>query len=111
MSYQVGLNCYPTAIAAAKAIASQNIGSVHPNGSGVVTLNVSSVTENQINYDLYDNSGMVGSLVSPVTLQECQLFGVNEATHYSGLLIGVWVAVYCIVFLIRQIRGESKDDA
>lgn len=108
--YQVGDACYQTPAAAAAAQASKLVGSILQQGQTLYSVSVDSVADNAINYVLTPVGGGASmQYAAPFTPQPCGLLTSQDALDLGWMVVGAWVAVYAVSFLIRVIRGETRD--
>lgn len=106
MSYQVGSACYDTAVAAAAASASSQVGSLIRHGETSYVVNASSVEDASITYALTPLGG--GSpmvVVAPYSAQPCGLLTTGDAVQLSWMVVAVWAAVYGVKFIATAVQG------
>lgn len=113
--FQVGEACYGTALQAAQAVASAQLGAVVNHGGSAYVVDLLSVTEASITYGLRPvGGGAPLQLVSDFVAQPCNLLGVEDGLSMGWMVAGVWVAVYAIVFIARtvfHVGGDNDGDA
>jgi hypothetical protein len=104
-SYQVGVNCYGSALAAAQAAASSQIGSVVSLGTSAYVVDVVAVSDTSITYkfDPVEGTASITKAV-PFTALSCGLLDASD-----GLLIGwgiatAWLVTAGVLFLRRGLH-------
>lgn len=108
MNYQVNQACYPSALSAAQAVASSQIGSIVQHGSSAYVVDVSAVTGSVITYSFLPVGGGTSiSVASPYTAQECQLLDLADGLQLGWMVVGAWLAAYGVMFMARALRGET----
>lgn len=111
MSYQVNQACYPSALSAAQATASSQIGSVVSHGSQLYAVDVSSVTGTSITYSFLPlGGGAAVTLAVPYSAQECQLLDLGDGLQLGWMVAAVWLAAFGVMFMARALRGETGDN-
>lgn len=111
-SYQVGTSCYSTALAAAQASASSQIGVVVPLGTSLYVVDVQAVSDDSITYKLQsltsngNGNSNQASIVKTVsyTPSPCGLLDTAD-----GLLLGwgvatAWLVTAAILVLRRGVH-------
>jgi hypothetical protein len=111
MAYQVGSACYPSAIAAAQAVASSQIGSIVNHESGAYVVGINSVTGTAINYSLNPVAGGSSfSVNASFAPQPCNLLTWEDGLSVGWMIGAVWIATYAVIFMARAFRGETGGD-
>lgn len=111
MSFQVGSACYDTALQAAQAEASSQVGAVVEHGSAAYVVDVSGVSGTSITYSLYPVAGGVAvTSAVPYSAQPCNLLTGSDGLAMSWAVVGVWIAVYAVMFIARALRGDTGGD-
>ncbi|MGB7482028.1 MAG: hypothetical protein WA924_17015 [Burkholderiaceae bacterium] len=108
MAFQVGPACYSTELQAAQAQASQQVGSIVQHGSAAYVVDLSAVAGDSITYVLQplDGGSTITKQVS-FTAQPCNLLTAQDGLTLGWLVVGVWVAAYCVIAIARVLRGET----
>lgn len=112
MGFQVGAACYSTALQAAQAAASSQIGAVVNHGGSAHVVELLSVTDASITYGLRPvGGGAPLQLTSAYVAQPCNLLQVEDGLTMGWMVGGVWIAVYGLIFLARTIFqvGDTQD--
>lgn len=111
MSFQVGQACYPQAINAAQAVASETVGTLISHGGQTYGVAVDSVAATQIAYRLTPPAGGTPvQLVVPFTAQPCQLLGVDDGIQLGWMVGAAWAGAWALLFVVRAIRGDPESD-
>lgn len=111
MTYQVNQACYPSALSAAQAVASSQIGSLVDHGGTVYAVDVSTVSGTLITYSLLPvGGGSAITIAAPYTAQDCQLLDLADGLQLGWLVAGVWLAAFGLMFITRALRGETGGD-
>ena len=106
MGYQVGSACYPTAVAAAQASASSQVGAVVTQGSASYVVDASSVDGSSITYVLTPVAGGTAlTVVSPYTAQACGLLDFNDGLNIGWLMAACWLGTAAVLSLKHAITG------
>ena len=97
MSYQVLTTCYATALAAAQASASSQIGSVVSLGSSLYVVDVQAASDTSITYKLnaLDTTATVIKTVS-YTPMPCGLLDTADGLFISGSIATAWIIAAAI---------------
>lgn len=117
MSYQVGNACYGTDIAAAQAVASGLVGSLHQSGGYLYALDVVGVSGESISvtFSALDGGPALAGSAIPLTLQPCNLLDTGDGVQIGWLLIAAWAAAYSLRWLGSVLEnwweGGSDGDA
>lgn len=110
MPFQVGPNCYASAVQAAQAQASSMAGSVIQGPSAHV-VDVSAVSETSITYQFTPvGGGSPLTLVAPFTAQPCNLMTAEDGLSIGWSIAAIWLGVYALIFIGRAVRGWGTDD-
>lgn len=108
MSFQVRDACYSSAIVAARAAASSMGGSVVTHNGSVHVVEVQDVSSNSISYAFHPVGGGLPLIsVIPHNPQECGLLTAQDGLELAWLVVGAWIATYCVMFLVRIVKGEG----
>lgn len=109
--FQVGSACYPSALEAAQASVSSQVGAVLTVGGVPYTVTAPTVTADSITYALREVGG-VGVITSTYaySAQPCGLPDVFDGVQLGWLVGSVWVAVFALMFLTKALRGETGSD-
>ena len=111
MYYQVNDACFPSAISAAQAAASSQIGALKEHGGTLYAVDVSAVTASSITYSLLPvGGGAPVVLVAPYAAQECQLLNLDDGLQLGWMVAAVWLAAFGVMFMARALRGETGDN-
>jgi hypothetical protein len=111
MAYQVGAACYPSATAAAQAVASSQVGSIVNHDSGAYVVGINSVSDTAINYSLNPvGGGSAIALNAPFAAQPCNLLTWEDGLSIGWMIGTVWIATYAVIFMTRAFRGETGGD-
>lgn len=108
--FQVDQSCYSTALAAASASSSRQIGSIISQGTSSFLVDVQSVSASSITYVLQPIAG--GSpliLVSPYSAQPCGLLTVSDGLEIGWMVGAAWLAAFALLFLTRGLRGSQES--
>ncbi len=105
MSYQYNANCYSDQLSAARAIASDNVGRVVVIGTASYSMDVSSITESTITYNLQDlnSSAFIAKTVS-ISPVDCQLFDTADGLMIGWGIAAAWLATAAVLFLRKGIH-------
>lgn len=109
MSYQYGGTCYQTPLEANSAIAFDKSGQV----TGSYVTGVGTVTDGSFEVVQYGGNGQrVGSVVVPSAPPPCALLDTSDGVAMAWMVGGVWIAVFAVRWLSKQIETERiHDDA
>ncbi len=111
MPYQVGTACYGTALQAAQAQASTQVGGFVQQGQVTYAVSVASIAEDSITYNLKPlDAQPVLSVQVPYTAQPCNLLTAQDGIELGWMVIACWLAVYGITFLARIFKGETGGE-
>lgn len=110
MSFQVGNTCYPTAVQAAQATASQNLGLFVSRGGEPFSISVTQVTATEIHYRM---DGMTGSYTHKAlfTPMSCNMLTVEDGIAMGWMVGGAWIAAWALMFLTRALRGDQSESS
>lgn len=113
MAYtQVGDTCYPSDLAANKAIAASQIGKITQVGTASYVVDSSTQTATSITYILRNvNSTATITKTSVVTPVPCQALTAADALEMSWLVVAAWVGVFALMFLVRAMRGDTSESS
>lgn len=106
MSYQVLTSCYATALAAAQASASSQVGAVVSLGASLYVVDVQAVSDTSITYNLHslDTTATVVKTV-PYTPMPCGLLDTADALFLSGSIATAWIIAAAINHLRQGVHG------
>lgn len=109
MSYQVGSACYSTAVEAAQASASSEIGAVVPHGGVAYVVDAATVAASSVTYSLTPvGGGSAISVTSAYTAQPCNLMSYADGLTIGWAVAGAWLAAFALMFMARALRGETE---
>lgn len=107
MSYQYGGSCYQTSLEANSAIAFDKSGQV----TGAYVTGVGSVTDSSFEVVQYGGNGQrVASVVVPSVPPVCGLLDTSDGVALAWMVGGVWIAVFTVRWLAKQIETERTHD-
>ena len=110
-AFQVGSVCYPTAVQAAQALASQQVGGIVSQAGTLHTVSVSAVADTSISYVLTPVAGGAAiTHVAPFTAQPCNMLQLEDGMSMAWMIAGAWIGAYCLLFLARVMRGETGSE-
>lgn len=105
MSFQVGPTCYSTALSAAQAAASSQIGSVVQLGTAAYVVDVLGVADTSITYRLTSiTSTSVVDKTVPFTALNCGLLDTSDGLLMGWGIATAWIVTAGILFLRRGIH-------
>lgn len=105
MSYQVGPNCYSTALAAAQASASSQVGTVVPLGASLYVVDVQAVSDASITYKLFglDTTATIVKTVSYAPAP-CGLLDTSDGLILGWAVATVWIVTAAITALRKGVH-------
>lgn len=106
MSYQVLTTCYPSAVAAAQASASSQVGMVVQLGPSLYVVDVQSVSDTSITYKFnsIDTTATVIKTV-PYSAMPCGLLDTADSLFISGSIATAWIIAAAINHLRQGVHG------
>jgi hypothetical protein len=111
MNYQVGSVCYDTAVQAAQASASKEIGAVVSHGGSAFVVNAATVEATGITYSFVPVSGGAPvTIVAPYSAQPCNMLTYQDGLHIGWMVAAAWLSAYAVLFIARSLRGETGGD-
>lgn len=110
MAFQVGAACYPSAMQAAQASASAQVGSVVVHGGTAYVIDVAGAADASITYQFQPLAGgQPLQMVSAYTAQPCNMLQLEDGLQMGWLVAAAWVGVYALLFIGRAIKGDTQD--
>lgn len=107
MQYQYGSNCFASAAGANAALAYDKSGQITSSSvSGV-----GAVTDSTYEVLQYSSNGqLIATVVVPSVPPACSLLSGADGVSLGWMVGGVWLAVYAVRWLARQVESEKVQD-
>jgi hypothetical protein len=107
MAVQVGSACYETALQAAQATASAELGRIVQSVSGLYSVDVASATATAIEYSFtpIDGGAAIPNAVVPFTAQPCNLLQWTDGIELGWYVVAAWAATWVVRYLARQFKA------
>jgi len=104
-AFQVGTTCYPSALAAAYASASSQIGQVLQLGNSLYVVDLQAASDTSITYKL-ESLDTTASIVKTVsyTPTPCGLLDTADGLALGGAVAVAWIATAAINILRRGVH-------